>query len=88
MALTHTIQVGTTRFPNAFVRIDRVIIPRKGVDGERLVEAVTAIHESEDAEPLERRGYYFNLDMEGDNPLKQAYEHLKTLPEFEGAEDC
>jgi len=24
----------------------------------------------------------------GENPIKQAYEHLKTLPEFEGAVDC
>jgi hypothetical protein len=24
----------------------------------------------------------------GPNPIKQAYLHLKTLPEFEGAEDC
>ena len=27
-------------------------------------------------------------DIEGVNPIKQAYEHLKTLPEFEGAVDC
>jgi hypothetical protein len=27
-------------------------------------------------------------DLDGPNPIKQAYEHLKTLPEFEGAEDC
>jgi len=26
-------------------------------------------------------------DMSGDNPIKQAYEHLKTLPEFEGTTD-
>jgi hypothetical protein len=38
---------------------------------------------------------YFNLlsfqcayDLEGVNPLKQAYEYLKTLPEFSGATDC
>jgi hypothetical protein len=88
MALTHTFQVGTTQLSKAFIRIDRVIVPRKGSDGERLVEAVTAIHEAEDAEPLERRGYYFNLDMNGENPIKQAYEHLKTLPEFADAVDC
>ena len=28
----------------------------------------------------------YNLD--GLNPIKQAYEQLKTLPEFEGAIDC
>lgn len=27
-------------------------------------------------------------DLAGFNPIKQAYEHLKTLPEFEGAVDC
>jgi hypothetical protein len=27
-------------------------------------------------------------DLNGANPIKQAYEHLKTLPEFAGATDC
>ena len=27
-------------------------------------------------------------DLEGANPFKQAYDHLKTLPEFAGAVDC
>jgi len=26
--------------------------------------------------------------LDGANPIKQAYEYLKTLPEFEGAIDC
>jgi hypothetical protein len=26
--------------------------------------------------------------MDGGNPFTQAYEHLKTLPEFAGATDC
>jgi len=26
--------------------------------------------------------------LEGENPIKQAYEHLKTLSEFSGATDC
>lgn len=26
--------------------------------------------------------------LNGDNPIKQAYDHLKTLPEFAGATDC
>jgi hypothetical protein len=26
--------------------------------------------------------------LDGGNPIKQAYEHLKTLPEFAGATDC
>jgi len=32
--------------------------------------------------------YQFTPDMNGPNFIKQAYLHLKTLPEFAGAEDC
>lgn len=31
--------------------------------------------------------YACAYDIAGDNPIKQAYEHLKTLPEFAGAAD-
>jgi hypothetical protein len=27
-------------------------------------------------------------DLNGDNPFKQAYEHIKTLPQFSDAVDC
>lgn len=30
----------------------------------------------------------FSVDLAGGNFIKQAYEHLKTLPEFAGAIDC
>ena len=29
-----------------------------------------------------------SYDIDGNNPIKQAYAHLKTLPEFAGATDC
>ena len=32
--------------------------------------------------------YEFTPDLEGENFIKQAYLHLKTLPEFADAEDC
>jgi hypothetical protein len=32
--------------------------------------------------------YTTNYNIEVPNPIKQAYEHLKTLPEFNGAIDC
>jgi hypothetical protein len=32
--------------------------------------------------------YFFAPDLNGSNFIKQAYEHLKTLPEFAGATDC
>jgi methionyl-tRNA formyltransferase len=30
----------------------------------------------------------FDYDLNGENPIKQAYLHLKTLPEFADAVDC
>ena len=33
-------------------------------------------------------GYYCAYDINGENPIKQAYLHLKTLPEFATATDC
>ena len=35
-----------------------------------------------------RRNYAFTPNLDGANFLIQAYEHLKTLPEFSGATDC
>lgn len=32
--------------------------------------------------------YRCAYDLTGDNPIRQAYLHLKTLPEFAGATDC
>lgn len=32
--------------------------------------------------------FYAPYELIGTNPIAQAYEHLKTLPEFKGATDC
>jgi len=37
---------------------------------------------------LFERNFLFSVDLEGPNPIKQAYLHLKTLPEFADAIDC
>lgn len=41
-----------------------------------------------DSEPLTYVYYNTSYNMDGENPFKQAYEYLKTLPEFDGAVDC
>ena len=33
-------------------------------------------------------GYSCAYNITGENPIKQAYEYLKTLPEFSHATDC
>jgi hypothetical protein len=37
---------------------------------------------------VDRKSYAFTPKLEGRNFIAQAYEHLKTLLEFEGAIDC
>lgn len=37
---------------------------------------------------LQKQEYLFAMDLEGSNPIKQAYEYLKTLHEFSDAVDC
>ncbi len=43
---------------------------------------------SEDGEQIDKKSFAFDLDLNGGNPIKQTYEHLKTLPEFAGAADA
>lgn len=37
---------------------------------------------------FEERVLQFAYDLNGSNPFAQAYDHLKTQPEFDGAVDC
>jgi hypothetical protein len=37
---------------------------------------------------LNKEVYPLAFDLDGPNPIKQAYEYLKTLPEFSDATDC
>ena len=38
--------------------------------------------------PFNETVIYSPYDLDGANPLAQAYQHLKTQPEFAGATDC
>lgn len=47
------------------------------------------IFDSKDKENIiETKNYDFSPALEGENFVKQAYEHLKTLDEFKDAQDC
>ena len=49
--------------------------------------AVTAFEKPNGA-ALFTEDYVCSIDLDGPNPIKQAYEYLKTLPEFSDAVDC
>ena len=59
------------------------------------VEAVEATKQSakatvtyKDGDKFITKNFSFAPSLEESNFIKQAYEHLKTLPEFSGAVDC
>jgi len=67
---------------NAYVKIERV-------NGSKTqVQAKYVVYSTKDGEIVEEKYCDFIPDMDGANFIKQAYEHLKTMPEFAGATDC
>jgi hypothetical protein len=96
MALTHSInttlsvrkqsefgliedRTETTTIPNCIIKV-------LAIEGNKDELNVTVLISKDGLES--RRVYSFKPDMDGTNFIKQAYLHLKTLPEFEGAVDC
>lgn len=68
--------------PNAYHRVENIKLRKTSIDFQVLV------YVDSEKNAFEYKNYSCGYDLEGDNPIKQAYEHLKTLPEFEGATDC
>jgi len=43
---------------------------------------------NKDATPYQIDSKSFEYSLDGENAIKQAYEALKKMPEFENSEDC
>jgi hypothetical protein len=67
---------------NAYIKVDRVS------GNKTQVEIKYVVYSKNNGEVVEEKFAYFSPNMDGGNFIKQAYEHLKTLPEFAGATDC
>lgn len=79
ITLTNNFGLSNT-FNDAYIKV-------KSVSGTK--EFVTAyVDYKKDEKVLVQKGFQFAPDMNGANFIKQAYEHLKTLEEFDGAIDC
>ena len=95
MALKHTIAVSGELVMNS----DSLGSIKLGNSSQSMsavihVQTVTGTKESATADVRFTVGqncfakpYQFTPKMDGDNFIKQAYLHLKTLPEFDGAQD-
>lgn len=71
--------------PNAYIAVDSY-----NGDKAHTNFAVTVYKNSTRSKIVARRLYSMSHDVEGgsQNVVRQAYLHLKNLPEYEGAEDC
>lgn len=49
---------------------------------------VLYIKDNKDGEFIKHDFFSFTPDMNGGNFIQQAYQHLKSLPDFSGAVDC
>lgn len=69
--------------PNCYQRVEGVMLPNKNK-----VAFVLNDYVDPQKDKVFGKAYECNYDLNGGNPIAQAYEHLKTLPEFANAIDC
>jgi hypothetical protein len=82
--------------------LEKTVTTPHGFDAVDAYHRVESVQVNKDKMTFQVRSYkdnsgfphFDNLALEciysiaGENPIKQAYAHLKTLPEFAGATDC
>lgn len=86
MALSKTLTKTVRGFDGEVVAND-VYFKVSSISGDKytLSFLVTGVS---DGVQVHSTNYVFEPELDGDNFIKQAYEHLKTLPEFADAVDC
>jgi hypothetical protein len=69
-------------FPAAYIKVRSVNMSKE------LAQANVDFYSELNGKIVNMKQYEFVASLDGNNPIKQAYEHLKTLPEFANAVDC
>lgn len=81
MALSKTITFKGVTINSAYHRVWGVSITKTELSFG------LGLHASSNADMIDSTSHTCAYNIAGDNPIKQAYEYLKTLPDFIGAED-
>jgi hypothetical protein len=87
MALTKRIELKNnfgelSFFPNCYIKVATVS------GNKDSIACCVNFQKNEGGQFLDSQSFTFTPSMTGSNFIAQAYEHLKTLPEFDGATDC
>lgn len=69
---------------NAYIYVQSVSLINK----TQMDVCVQFLKDKESIVPFKNQNWACAYNLENGNPFAQAYEYLKTLPEFEGAVDC
>jgi hypothetical protein len=74
---------------NAIATTPPLYIKVESVSGDKAnIKASVTFTDETTNEQLVRKDYSFVPNMDGGNFIAQAYNYLKTLPDFAGAVDC
>ena len=82
MALSKDLEFNGIQVQNAYVKVENVTVEKDSMTATVIWRA------NANSAPLQNKSYSFEYDINGKNPLAQAYDRLKALPEFAGAVDC
>ena len=69
-------------FNSAYIKVDNLM------GNKTQMRIDVAIHKKQGEQVVDRKNYLFTPDLSGKNFIAQAYDYLKTQPEFVGAVDC
>jgi hypothetical protein len=87
MALSQPMQL-VDNFQQA-IDFESVYIKVSSIRGDKnLIQVVVDLMAGPDGIVFESSNKSFAPNLDGPNFIKQAYQYLKTLPEFSDAEDC
>jgi len=81
MALQATIQYAGVSISNAYLKVSSL-----SGNKNRVTFTLVSFNQ-QDGEQITKQKFTFEPDMNGENFIRQAYLHLKSLPEFSGAGD-
>lgn len=86
MALKNTLQITRSGFAGALRKTDCYVLVT-GVEGRDSLRITYAYYDLDTNERMAVRSTTFTPDTEGEGYIKQSYDFLKTLDEFDDAED-
>lgn len=87
--LYNTIMALTSNYLFNGITVSQAYVKVKSIVGDKNVVGVDVAFSADSTEqPFTYKGYEFTPDLNGPNFIQQAYEYLKTLPEFADAVDC